>query len=121
MRADDRIAMLPHLRQISIGQFLPIHLLHHPFHDQQYHHDQRLNPALSTLIATMSALNANTTHNSYPAMNPATAFTTTESNSDSTGTIIFGVIASVLALMAIIIGILQLRKSKAHRQPDGGV
>jgi hypothetical protein len=104
MRADDRIAMLPHLRQISIGQFLPIHLLHHPFHDQQYHHDQRLNPALSTLIATMSALNANTTHNSYPA-----------------GTIIFGVIASVLALMAIIIGILQLRKSKAHRQPDGGV
>jgi hypothetical protein len=54
-------------------------------------------------------------------MNPAAASTNTESTSDSTGTIIFGVIASVLALMAIIIGILQLRKSKAHRQTEGSV
>jgi hypothetical protein len=37
----------------------------------------------------------------------------------STGTIIFGVIASVLALMAIIIGILQLRKTNARPQADG--
>jgi hypothetical protein len=48
-------------------------------------------------------------------MNPAAA------SANTTGTIIFGVIASVLALMAIIIGILQLRKSKAHRQTEGSV
>jgi hypothetical protein len=74
----------------------------------------------------MSSLNTNTTlksYDSYSSMNPTTNFTTTsantEQNSDSTGTIIFGVIASVLALMAIIIGILQLRKTNARSQADG--
>jgi hypothetical protein len=69
----------------------------------------------------MSATNTNTALESYPAMNPAAASANTESNSDSTGTILFGVIASVLALMAIIIGILQLRKTKADRMTDEGV
>ena len=67
----------------------------------------------------MSSLNANTTLKSYPALNSTAIPANTEPNSDSTGTIIFGVIASVLALMAIIIGILQLRKTIAHRQTDG--
>ena len=68
----------------------------------------------------MSALNTNITLKSYPSTNPPTTSTNTNSPTDSTGTIIFGVLASVLALMAIIIGILQLRKTKAHRQTDGG-
>jgi hypothetical protein len=74
----------------------------------------------------MSSLNTNTTlksYDSYPSMNPTTNFATTSTNTepttDSTGTIIFGVIASVLALMAIIIGILQLRKTNARPQADG--
>jgi hypothetical protein len=55
----------------------------------------------------------------YPTTNFTTTSANTEPNSDSTGTIIFGVIASVLALMAIIIGILQLRKTNARSQADG--
>lgn len=66
----------------------------------------------------MSTINANTTLKLYPTMSPTTASTITESNADSTGTIIFGVIASVLALMAIIIGILQLRKSRPQANGD---
>lgn len=73
----------------------------------------------------MFALNTNTTLTlkSYQSSNPAPTSTPTDtdSNTDSTGTIIFGVLASVLALMAIFIGILQLRKTKAHRQTDGSV
>jgi hypothetical protein len=57
----------------------------------------------------MPALNTTSTLQSLPTMNTTMASTLAESNSDSTGTIIFGVIASVLALMAIIIGYLQLR------------
>jgi hypothetical protein len=56
------------------------------------------------------------------AFNNATSTTVNSSTSDpspdSTGTIIFGVIASVLAIMAIIIGYLQLRntsKTSGHR------
>ena len=70
----------------------------------------------------MSALDTTNTTNtlkSYSATNRPTTTTDTDSPTDSTGTIIFGVLASVLALMAIIIGILQLRKTKAHRQADG--
>lgn len=37
-----------------------------------------------------------------------------ESSSDSKGSIIFGVIASTLALVAIVISYLQLRKSRAQ-------
>ena len=72
----------------------------------------------------MSALDTTNTTNtlkSYSATNPPATSTNTDSPTDSTGTIIFGVLASVLALMAIIIGILQLRKTRAHRQTDGSV
>lgn len=70
----------------------------------------------------MSALNntnTKTTLNSYPSTNPPTASTNTDSPTDSTGTIIFGVLASVLALTAIVIGILQLRKTNARSEADG--
>ncbi|KAM0701474.1 hypothetical protein Q7P35_011836 [Cladosporium inversicolor] len=67
----------------------------------------------------MSALSTNTTLKSYPALNTTTTSANTQSNADSTGTIIFGVLASVLALMAIIIGIVQLCKTNARTQADG--
>jgi cobalamin biosynthesis Mg chelatase CobN len=60
----------------------------------------------------MPALNTTSTIQLFLATNSAMASTSTESTSDSTGTIIFGIIASVLALMAIVIGYLQLRKTR---------
>lgn len=70
---------------------------------------------------TMAPLASNLTI-SYPsysevaALNNATPTavnTSSEPSSDFTGTIIFGVIASVLAIMAIIVGYLQLRKASS--------
>jgi hypothetical protein len=72
----------------------------------------------STPASTMSVLNTNVTVMAYPTLDLATASAIIASDSDSNGTVIFGVIASILALMAIIIGILQLRKTKGHRQTD---
>jgi hypothetical protein len=66
----------------------------------------------------MSALNANTTFQSYLLSTSTMAFVDHGSKSTPIGTIIFGVIASVMALIVIIIGILQLRKTEAHRQMD---
>jgi hypothetical protein len=66
----------------------------------------------------MPALNTTTTIQSFPAMDSTMASSSIDSNSDSTGTIIFGVIASVLALMAIIIGYLQLRKARPQTNAD---
>jgi hypothetical protein len=66
----------------------------------------------------MPALNTTSTLQSFPAMDSTTASALNEFNSDSTGTIIFGVIASVLALMAIIIGYLQLRKTRPQTNAD---
>jgi hypothetical protein len=66
----------------------------------------------------MPALNTTSTIQPYPATNSAMASALTETNSDSTGTIVFGVIASVLALMAIIIGYLQLRKARPQTNAD---
>jgi hypothetical protein len=66
----------------------------------------------------MPTFKTNTTLKSYSALNATAISVNIERNSDSTGTIIFGVIASVLALMAIIIGILQLRKTQP--QADEG-
>jgi hypothetical protein len=66
-------------------------------------------PALNTTSIIVQSL---------PALNTTMASTLTESNFDSTGTIIFGVIASVLALMAIIIGYLQLRKTRSQTDAD---
>jgi hypothetical protein len=51
-------------------------------------------------------------------MNSTLASSSINPNYDSAGTIIFGVIASVLALMAIIIGCLQLRKTRAQTNAD---
>jgi hypothetical protein len=77
-------------------------------------------PLTSNLtLSSLSYSDANTNANAA-VFNNATSTTVNSSASDPspdfTGTIIFGVIASVLAIMAIIIGYLQLRNtSKTSR------
>jgi hypothetical protein len=82
---------------------------------------------LSTFFPKMAPFTSNFTSSlSYPefdtaAFNATPAAATSSSSSqpspDFTGTIIFGVIASVLAVMAIIIGYLQLRRASSAVMP----
>jgi hypothetical protein len=82
---------------------------------------------LSTFFPKMAPFASNFTSSlSYPefdtaAFNATPAAATSSSSSqpspDFTGTIIFGVIASVLAVMAIIIGYLQLRRASSAVMP----
>jgi hypothetical protein len=69
---------------------------------------------------TLSSLSYPDTNVNAAAFNNATPTTANPSqpSPDFTGTIIFGVIASVLAIMAIIIGYLQLRKASSPVTPS---
>jgi hypothetical protein len=76
-------------------------------------------PLTSNLtISSLSHPDANS-NITLAAFHNATSTTanTSEPSSDFTGTIIFGVITSVLAIMAIIIGYLQLRKASLPAIP----